>query len=113
MPRYYDMDKLSAMIQAKADTLIGEGKTAFLYVAKWLDLLPTADVVPKSEWISVEERSPKRREKCLCYYPQKDYGSKVVVDYAETDDGYFAEQYQFGAPSHWMPLPEPPKMKGE
>lgn len=63
----------------------------------------------KQAWISVEERVPKLREKCLCYYPQKDYGSKVVVDYAETDRGYFGEQYKFGAPSHWMPLPEPPK----
>lgn len=43
MPRYYDMDKLAEMLRAKADTLI-EGKEAFLYVAKWLDLLPAADV---------------------------------------------------------------------
>lgn len=48
MARYYDMDKLKEMIEAKADTLIA-GKEAFLYVAKWLDLLPSADVVPKSE----------------------------------------------------------------
>jgi hypothetical protein len=38
------MDKLKDMLIAKADTLI-EGKEAFLYVAKWLDLLPPADVV--------------------------------------------------------------------
>lgn len=44
MPRYYDMDKLADMIRAKADTLI-EGKEAFLYVAKWLDLLPAVDGV--------------------------------------------------------------------
>ena len=48
MPRYHDTDRLIEMIQAKADTLI-VGKEAFLYVAKWLDLLPPADVVPKSE----------------------------------------------------------------
>ena len=66
----------------------------------------------KQEWIGVEERVPKKRQKCLCYYPEKDYGSKVVVDYVETDNGGFAEQYQFGKPSHWMPLPKPPKMKG-
>jgi hypothetical protein len=65
-----------------------------------------------SEWISVDERVPKKRQRCLCYYPEKDYGSKVVVDYAETDNGGFAEQFQFGKPSHWMPLPEAPKMKG-
>lgn len=44
MPRYYDMDKLAEMLRAKADTLI-EGKEAFLYVAKWLDLLPAVDGV--------------------------------------------------------------------
>lgn len=48
MARYIDMDKLSKMIEAKADTLI-EGKEAFLYIAKWLNLLPSADVVPKSD----------------------------------------------------------------
>ena len=48
MARYYDMDKLADMIQAKADTLLA-GKEVFLYVANWLELLPPADVVPKSE----------------------------------------------------------------
>lgn len=66
----------------------------------------------KQAWISVDDRSPDKWQRCLCYYPEKDYGSKVVVDYAETDNGGFAEQFQFGKPSHWMPLPEAPKMKG-
>lgn len=43
MARYYDLDKLSEMIEARADQLL-EGKEAFLYIAKWLNLLPTADV---------------------------------------------------------------------
>ena len=43
MARYYDLDKLSKLIEAKADTML-EGKGAMLYVAKWLNLLPTADV---------------------------------------------------------------------
>jgi hypothetical protein len=55
MPRYYDMDKLKQMIESRADTLI-EGKEAFLYVAKWLDSLPAADVVPAAigEWLENE-----------------------------------------------------------
>lgn len=48
MARYYDINKLKQMVEAKADTLI-EGKEAFLCVAKWLDLLPGIDVAPKSE----------------------------------------------------------------
>lgn len=56
MPRYIDVDKLANMIQAKAETLIA-GKEAFLYVAKWLDFLSSADVVPKSQYdLAVAER---------------------------------------------------------
>ena len=42
--RYIDVNKLKEMVEAKADTLI-EGKEAFLYIAKWLDILPSADVI--------------------------------------------------------------------
>lgn len=72
MARYYDMDKLKEMIEAKADTLI-KGKEVFLYVAKWLDLLPAADVVPKSEG---EWRKRGNEKTCsLCkfiYYSNND-----------------------------------------
>ena len=44
MSRHIDIDKLKEMIEAKADTLI-EGKQAFLYISKWLDLLPIDDVI--------------------------------------------------------------------
>lgn len=44
MSRYIDADRVARMARAKADTLI-EGKEAFHYIAKWLDLLPAADVV--------------------------------------------------------------------
>ena len=44
MARYYDLDKLLKLIEARADTML-EGKCAMLYVAKWLNLLSTADVV--------------------------------------------------------------------
>lgn len=54
MPRYYDMEKIKNMIEAKAGTLI-EGKEAFLYVAKWLELLPAADVVPRDEVAKIFE----------------------------------------------------------
>lgn len=54
--RYYDIDKLKALIEAKADTLL-EGKEAFLYVSKWLDLLPHKDVaeVIHAYWKTVTE----------------------------------------------------------
>lgn len=60
MPRYYDIDKLKKMIEARADVLV-EGKEVFLYVAKWLDLLPSADVeeVRRGEWREVNEKYPR------------------------------------------------------
>ena len=70
------------------------------------------DYRKKNEWTSVDENAPEKWELVLCYYPEKSFGSKVVVDYAETDNGGFAQQFQYGKPSHWMPLPKPPKMKG-
>lgn len=48
MARYYDLDKLSKLIEARADTML-EGKCAMLYVAKWLNLLPTVDVEEKKD----------------------------------------------------------------
>lgn len=62
-----------------------------------------------AEWIKVSERLPERKyEHILCFYPKKDYGSKVVVCYLETESGLFSETWKFGDPSHWMPLPPPP-----
>jgi hypothetical protein len=60
MARYYDLDKLSKMIEARADTML-EGKCAMLYVAKWLNLLPTADVA--------EVKHAKWEINCDGYYP--------------------------------------------
>lgn len=64
-----------------------------------------------NEWISVKDWLPEKGTYALCFYPNKDYGNKIVVDYTETNDGHFAEQFQFGEPSHWMPLPEAPNSK--
>ena len=51
MPKYIEVDMLADMIEAKANTLV-EGKEAFLYMCKWLDYLPAADVaeVKHAEW---------------------------------------------------------------
>lgn len=55
MPRYYDLDKLERMIEAKVDTLVS-GKEAFLSVAKWLSVLPCEDMVKKA----VEKQDAKK-----------------------------------------------------
>lgn len=43
MSKYIDADKLSEMIEARAEMLV-EGKEAFCYIANWLNKLPPADV---------------------------------------------------------------------
>lgn len=62
----------------------------------------------KTEWIGVKDKLPKKFANVLCFYPSKRYGAHVVVDYMESDRGYFAEQFRYGEPTHWMPLPELP-----
>lgn len=62
-------------------------------------------------WIPVG-KPPEKFERVLVYYPQKDYGVKYVIDYNEVESNeapHFTEQRRFGKPTHWMPLPEPPK----
>ena len=56
MNRYIDVDKLSEMIEARAETLV-KGKEAFYYIANWLNKLPAADVeeVKHGEWENMNE----------------------------------------------------------
>ena len=64
------------------------------------------------QWISVEGRLPKPFENVLCFFPYKNYGSQIDVSYFESNSGVCADAHRFNAPSHWMPLPQPPQ-KGE
>lgn len=44
MKKFIDIEKLKDMINSRAEMLL-TGKEAFHYIAKWLDLLPTEDVI--------------------------------------------------------------------
>lgn len=65
------------------------------------------------KWISVEERLPHVSDEVLCYI--KEYDSIDIYYYTGTDewdnDRYCGSTKYIGV-THWMPLPEPPKMKG-
>lgn len=57
-----------------------------------------------SEWIDIKEQLPDENVDVLVYEP--DFGLCI----AWLDDGdFYALGVNFVEPSHWMPLPAPPK----
>ena len=76
----------------------------------------------RAEWISVEERLPEECKNVLCFARNKtmiafmekveDCGEFVPVfwDWVAYDRD---DTYDEVCATHWMPLPQPPKMKGE
>ena len=67
----------------------------------------TADVAPRAEWISVEERLPEPYTWVTVYNPNCIY---TKIDADEIVGGNWVRHC--GKVTHWMPLPEPPGMKG-
>ena len=80
----------------------------------------------KQEWISVEERLPEPNNECLVAVKIKDPFSKntIAIDIAERVKVFYLltnrDDYEWAINTdweeceitHWMPLPEAPKMKG-
>ena len=62
-----------------------------------------ANGVTVQEWISVKDRLPEPKEKAICL--NRD-GEMMIGTYTEW--GWMFPCY-FKSPTHWMPLPEPPK----
>ena len=62
----------------------------------------------QSEWISVDERLPEENVRVLvCIKSDHSY---TMIDTDRLDDKGFVRWYK--DVTHWMPLPEAPKMKG-
>jgi hypothetical protein len=62
--------------------------------------------IPSNKWISVEERFPDIDGKYLVYTKQ----GFIHVMYYHASGEFGFEAWNV---THWMPLPEAPKMKGE
>ena len=61
----------------------------------------------KQEWISVDERLPEREGKYIAYT------TRGTIEIARFYSYYVNDKPQFDYwITHWMPLPEAPKMKG-
>lgn len=72
-------------------------------------------LILKRTWIPCSERLPENYERVLVFYPNVEgKRTTILIDYAV--DGKFivedkdGEEPYFGHPSHWMPLPKPPKV---
>ena len=77
--------------------------------------MPTADVAPVQEWVSIDDRLPEEGEYVLCSLKGFNYGGNIqVCKFVPADkfkDKPYFEHFRNGFPSvtHWMPLPKPPK----
>lgn len=75
----------------------------------WCEDFLTADVAPKSAWISVDERLPDPGLPILIFTRKNryyvGYYYKAVVDTTYT--GFYADSVKRDV-THWMPMPEPP-----
>ena len=84
---------------------------------KYAEALYNADYRKQSGWISVDERLPTEEEY------RDEYGELIPILVTEKDTTYPYRALYDGKTwgdgltaiptiTHWMPLPEPPKMKG-
>jgi hypothetical protein len=66
----------------------------------------------KQEWVSVEDRKPSESGKYIvCSQKGSVYQTKYYL-YPENKGGHWGQKDKGKNITHWMPLPEPPKIKG-
>ena len=81
-----------------------------LITADFTAIKLTAKGYRKQEWISVDDRLPEKYEKHLLLL---DNGRITIGWYHESAMNFVEDGFvTVNRVTHWMPIPEPPKMKG-
>lgn len=106
MARYIDADELIRLIGIDALCYKPYSKRDAIACVK---TMPTADVAPRAEWISVRERLPDGNGVFLVSLKESGYENLVYFDVIPYADGEWRNLPDKFTVSHWMPLPEPPK----
>ena len=65
----------------------------------------------KQEWISVDERLPDKEGTYLTYTDKDNVDLDIFCIYSSHGTKFWSGERR-GKVTHWMPLPEAPKMKG-
>ena len=71
------------------------------------------------EWIKVKDLLPSEGIKVLCWDPKRNHTAGYWISRKDLEDGRMwvinntsggiGTKYEVFPPTHWMPLPEPPK----
>lgn len=102
MAEYIEREALLEDIQAAVENE-GMGGMVAGALKRYVKRVPAADVAPVQKWISVKDRLPEPKENAICI---NRHGDMMIGTYTEW--GWMFPCY-FEGPTHWMPLPEPPK----
>lgn len=62
------------------------------------------------EWVSIKDAVPKQGEKALVYSKENAYRYAIGF-YSETYRSFFVNQFADDGVTHWMPLPDAPKIE--
>lgn len=91
------MDVREKLVELLAPTSLNFEESAYLadYLVK--------NGVTIQEWVSVDDRLPGPKEKTICVNRDGDIMIGIYTGWGWMFPCYFEE------PTHWMPLPQPPK----
>ena len=72
-------------------------------------LILSMRVIDMSEWVSIEDRLPKRQENVLVASKHDFVCIASLTNNHRNNKFYDGDGLAINSITHWMPLPEPPK----